>query len=92
MIKGNSRLENRDCFLVFPPRPQIQPELIRLERLKRVSGRLLSDGSKGRQITSFKSDFIRDFRWSPDGKHLAVLHFHSTADVILLHDTIAPQQ
>jgi eukaryotic-like serine/threonine-protein kinase len=50
------------------------------------------DGSKGRQITGFKSDLIRDFRWSPDGKHLAVLHFHSTADVILLHDTIAPQQ
>ncbi len=50
------------------------------------------DGSKGRQITGFKSDLIRDFRWSVDGKHLAVLHFHSTADVILLHDTSAPQQ
>ena len=50
------------------------------------------DGSKGRQITGFQSDFIRDFRWSPDGKRLAVLHFHGTADVILLHDTSAAPQ
>ncbi len=50
------------------------------------------DGSKGRQITGFKSDLIRDFRWSADSKHLAVLHFHSTGDVILLHDTSATQQ
>ena len=50
------------------------------------------DGSKGRQLTNFNSDLIRDFRWSPDGNHLAVLHFHSTADVILLHDTSASTQ
>jgi serine/threonine protein kinase len=50
------------------------------------------DGWKGHQITDFKSDFIRDFRWSPDGKRLGVLHFHSTADVILLHDTSASQR
>ena len=50
------------------------------------------DGSKGHQITGFNSDLIRDFRWSPDGSHLAVLHFHSTADVILLHDMSASQQ
>ena len=50
------------------------------------------DGSKGHQITDFKSDLIRDFRWSPDGKRLAVLHFHGTADVVLLHDTSGSQR
>lgn len=45
------------------------------------------DGSKGRQITDFKSDEIWGFRWSLDGKRLAVLRHHSNSDVILLHDT-----
>jgi eukaryotic-like serine/threonine-protein kinase len=45
------------------------------------------DGSKGRVITEFKSAIIQDFRWSPDGKQLAVLRSDPTADVILLHDT-----
>jgi len=49
------------------------------------------DGSKGHQTTNFTSDFIRDFRWSPDRKRLAVLHFQRTADVILLHDTNGSQ-
>ena len=46
------------------------------------------DGSKGRKLTDFKdSERIQDFRWSPDGKVLALLRFHSVSDVILLHDT-----
>ena len=46
------------------------------------------DGSKGRKLTDFKdSERIQDFRWSPDGKALALLRFHSVSDVILLHDT-----
>jgi serine/threonine protein kinase/Tol biopolymer transport system component len=45
------------------------------------------DGSKGRQITHFDSDYIQDFRWSPDGKQLAVLRWNETGDVVLLHDT-----
>lgn len=44
------------------------------------------DGTKGHQITSFDSQFIRDFRWSPDGKRLAVLRWSFTGDVILFHD------
>lgn len=49
------------------------------------------DGSRGREITHFHSENIHDFRWSLDGKHLAVIRFHSTGDAILLHDTIAAQ-
>ena len=45
------------------------------------------DGSKGRKLTSFTSKRIEDFRWSRDGKTLAVLHFSGVSDVILLHDT-----
>jgi serine/threonine protein kinase len=44
------------------------------------------DGSKGRQLTTFKSEIIQDFRWSVDGKHLAVLHTNATSDVVLLHN------
>lgn len=42
------------------------------------------DGSPGRQITNYTSGQIADFRWSPDGKTLAVVHQHTTADVVLL--------
>jgi Tol biopolymer transport system component len=46
------------------------------------------DGSKGRKLTHFNDpEKIQDFRWSPDGKALALLRFHSVSDVILLHDT-----
>ena len=48
------------------------------------------DGSKGRQLTRFTSDKIQDFRWSPDNKSLAILRYSSTSDVILMHDTAAP--
>jgi len=49
------------------------------------------DGSKGHQLTHFNSGQITDFRWAPDGKTLAVLRFHSTSDVILLHDSAYAQ-
>jgi Tol biopolymer transport system component len=46
------------------------------------------DGSKGRKLTNFNdSERIQDFRWSPDGKSLAMLRFSSVSDVILLRDT-----
>ncbi len=46
------------------------------------------DGSKGRKLTNFNdSEQIQDFRWSPDGKTLAILRFNSVSDVILLRDT-----
>ena len=46
------------------------------------------DGSKGRKLTHFNDpEKIRDFRWSPDGKALAMQRFSSVSDVILLRDT-----
>ena len=44
------------------------------------------DGSGAKQLTNFKSQTILDFRWSKDGKRLAVLRHDTTSDVILLHD------
>jgi WD40-like Beta Propeller Repeat len=46
------------------------------------------DGSKGRKLTNLNdSESIQDFRWSLDGKALALLRFSSVSDVILLRDT-----
>jgi eukaryotic-like serine/threonine-protein kinase len=45
------------------------------------------DGSPGRQITNFKSDTIGTFRWSSDGKTLAVLREHTTSDAVILRDS-----
>lgn len=44
------------------------------------------DGSPGKQITDFKSEFIRDFDYSQDGKQLAVIRGHRVADVVLVKD------
>jgi serine/threonine protein kinase len=44
------------------------------------------DGSPGKQITDFKSEFIRDFDFSFDGKQLAIIRGHREADVVLIHD------
>jgi Tol biopolymer transport system component len=45
------------------------------------------DGSRGRQISSFETDTIEIFRFSPDGKNLGVFREHVESDVVLLHDT-----
>lgn len=49
----------------------------------------LLDGSPGHQITHFTSGEIAGsgqagFGWSPDGKTLAVLHPHTSSDIVLL--------
>jgi len=44
------------------------------------------DGSPGRQLTHFMSELISDFRWSPDGKTLAIVREHDVADVVLLKE------
>lgn len=44
------------------------------------------DGSPGRQITNFKSGTFHSFRWSPDGKSLAVIRDVSQSDVVLLRE------
>jgi serine/threonine protein kinase len=45
------------------------------------------NGSNGYQITNFKSELIPEFRFSHDGKKLAVLRHHTESDVILLRDS-----
>ena len=44
------------------------------------------DGSPGKQITSFTSEHIWDFHWSPDGSKLALVRGHNDSDVVLLRD------
>ncbi len=50
------------------------------------------DGSQGHTLTDFKSKFISDFRWSRDGKRLAVLRHSYAGDVVLLYDSRMPSQ
>ncbi len=45
------------------------------------------DGSAGKQLTNFKSEFIRDFDFSYDGKQLAIIRGHREADVVLIRDS-----
>jgi eukaryotic-like serine/threonine-protein kinase len=44
------------------------------------------DGSAGHQITNFKSDQIGSFHWSPDGKTLGLVRYHSESDVVFLQE------
>jgi eukaryotic-like serine/threonine-protein kinase len=45
------------------------------------------DGSAGHVITDFPNATIQHFRFSPDGKRLALLHTNAESDVVLLRDT-----
>jgi Tol biopolymer transport system component len=45
------------------------------------------DGSAGHPITTFKSEQIWSFRFSLDGKSLAVLNGHYDSDVVLLQES-----
>jgi serine/threonine protein kinase len=44
------------------------------------------DGSPSRQITKFSSDQITGFRWSMDGKKLALVRGHVHSDVVLIRE------
>jgi eukaryotic-like serine/threonine-protein kinase len=44
------------------------------------------DGSPGKQLTDFKSEYIRDFDYSFDGKQLAIIRGHRESDVVLIRD------
>jgi eukaryotic-like serine/threonine-protein kinase len=44
------------------------------------------DGSPGTQITSFTSERIYDFHWSPDGSRLALVRGHNDSDVVLMRN------
>jgi hypothetical protein len=45
------------------------------------------DGSSGKQLTNFKSEYISDFDYSYDGKQLAIIRGHQEADVVLIRDS-----
>jgi hypothetical protein len=45
------------------------------------------DGSPGKQLTNFKSEFIRDFDYSYDGKQLAIIRGHRESDVVPIRDS-----
>ncbi len=44
------------------------------------------DGAAGCFVTALKSEHISAFRWSPDGKKLALARGHTDSDVVLLKD------
>jgi len=46
------------------------------------------DGSPPRQLTGFKSDKIRAFDWSRDGRLLGIVRLSETSDVILISDSM----
>jgi eukaryotic-like serine/threonine-protein kinase len=41
-------------------------------------------GGPPRQMTDFKSDYLFQFDWSPDGKYLAVVRYTVSSDVLLM--------
>jgi hypothetical protein len=45
------------------------------------------DGSPGKQLTDFKSEFIRDFDDPYDGKQVAIIRGHRESDVVLIRDS-----
>jgi Tol biopolymer transport system component len=44
------------------------------------------DGSPGHKLTNFDSEHILDFRWSFDGKSLAVLRGHADTNIVLMKE------
>jgi serine/threonine protein kinase/Tol biopolymer transport system component len=42
------------------------------------------DGSTGKWETTFSAEHIAPFRWSPDGKRLALVRGHTDSDVVLI--------
>lgn len=49
------------------------------------------DGSPGHALTSFSSEIIREFHWSPDGKRLAVVRGHFESNEVLFRESPSPR-
>jgi eukaryotic-like serine/threonine-protein kinase len=45
------------------------------------------DGSAGKQLTSFKTEHIWDYRWSADGSKLGLVRGHTDSDVVLIRNS-----
>jgi eukaryotic-like serine/threonine-protein kinase len=48
------------------------------------------DGSPGHTITTFTSEHISEFHWSPDGRTLAVVRADTNSDVVLFRESAVP--
>ena len=77
---GNGRFVNN---LTFTPDAKAVAYIIRNKGVDNIFVQPL-DGSPGRPITNFTAGNIINFRWSPDGKSLAVARIQNTSDVVLL--------
>ena len=77
---GNGAFANN---LVFTPDGKAVAYIIRDKGVDNIFVQPL-DGSPGRPITNFTAENIITFRWSPDGKTLAVARVQNTSDVVLL--------
>jgi Tol biopolymer transport system component len=44
------------------------------------------DGTTGHALTNYSSDAISHFRFSPNGKTLAIRRVHTVSDIVLLQD------
>jgi len=71
-------LFNRDGTGIIYPVREGQTDNLWLQHL---------DGSPGKQLTDFKSEFIRDFGYSYDGKQLAIIRGHRESDVVLIRES-----
>jgi Tol biopolymer transport system component len=70
-------LFNRDSTGIIYPVREGQTDNLWLQHL---------DGTPGKQLTDFKTESIRAFDYSYDGKQLAIIRGHREADVVLIRD------
>jgi Tol biopolymer transport system component len=84
-IAGGAGSDNFTNSLRFTPDGKSVAYIVRDKGVDNIWVQPL-DGSAGRQITSFTSENIAEFGWSPDGKTLAVARNHKISDVVLLQE------
>ena len=84
-MAGGPSSNNFNNNLSFAPDGKSVAYIIRDKGVDNVFVQPL-DGSPGRQVTSFTSEEISQFQWSPDGKTLAVARVQNTSDVVLLRE------
>ena len=92
-VSTDSGQTKREIPLQKQPAGAIQygPDGKSLEYVVRENGvdnlwRQPLDGSPGKWETSFKTEHIRVFQWSPEGKKLALVRGHTDSDVVLFRD------
>jgi len=84
-MAGGPSSDNFNNNLSFAPDGKSVAYIVRDKGVDNIFVQPL-DGTPGSQITSFTSDNISHFQWSPDGKTLAVARVHKASDVVLLRE------